>query len=443
MLSVVLSAAGLAQTAKPGRSGPETTAGVEERLKPLLAGQQHALAGGDSASIMTATRSLAAAALREMAEVRRREGEAGEAAELEQQAAALGGSSEGTSGSAQGGPAAVRRVGVGERRNLDEIEHRLREVLAASFNDLGTSEARQQSYAAALQDFLAAERWGGSTGPLLRNIGVAAFRLQNFAESTRALEAYAKTSPTDAPAREMLAMSEFSQGGFAAAAANFAAVPEMTERDARASYAWAFSLAHSGQQQRANEIARSLSAQSLPAENLALVCHVFMDTEAYEQAADCYRKAYRQEPSLKLAHYQVAESLLRLDRPAEAVPELRQELLLTPGDANVEYSLAYALLQTSQKDEARRLLAEVISADPANAQAQYQLGKLQLESGDLAGAVQHLEAAEINSPSSDYIHYQLQTAYRKAGRPADADRELRLYREIKAKARQRAPAGRP
>ena len=69
------------------------------------------------------------------------------------------------------------------------------------------------------------------------------------------------------------------------------------------------------------------------------------------------------------------------------------------------------------------------------AQPQYQFGKLLLESGNLAEAVTHLELAEQADASQDYIHYQLQAAYRKIGRTADADREARLYREIKARRR--------
>jgi hypothetical protein len=36
----------------------------------------------------------------------------------------------------------------------------------------------------------------------------------------------------------------------------------------------------------------------------------------------------------------------------------------------------------------------------------------------------------------DYVHYQLQAAYRKESRIAEADRELELYKEIKSKSRE-------
>ena len=37
------------------------------------------------------------------------------------------------------------------------------------------------------------------------------------------------------------------------------------------------------------------------------------------------------------------------------------------------------------------------------------------------------------------MHYQLQSAYRKAARTSDADRELQLYRQIKERDRGRTP----
>ena len=67
------------------------------------------------------------------------------------------------------------------------------------------------------------------------------------------------------------------------------------------------------------------------------------------------------------------------------------------------------------------ILEGLTSSHPNHAQAQYQLGKALLEQGKSAEAVKHLELAEQNDPGPDYIHYQLQAAYRKEGRTEDAD----------------------
>jgi len=50
-------------------------------------------------------------------------------------------------------------------------------------------------------------------------------------------------------------------------------------------------------------------------------------------------------------------------------------------------------------------------------------------------AIAHLEAAARELPQTDYVHYQLQAAYRKESRTVEADQEMKIYRELKAKNR--------
>ena len=316
----------------------------------------------------------------------------------------------------------------------------IRRLLAESYNDLGTAEARQQQFSGALAHFQQAEQWYSPSEDLLRNIGIAAFRTENYAEADRALTLYLRhsTQPDDTRPRMMLAFAQFSLGKFSDAASSFAAVREASLQDSRAAYSWAFSLARSGHQPQTNQIADELVKRDLPVDVLGLVCHLYVDTEDYEQSAGCYRRAVTQDPSMKLAHYQIGEALIRLDRPAEAIPELRKELELSPENPNVESSLAFALLQTSQKDEARTLLAKVTNAAPEQAEAQYQYGKLLLDDGNPADAIAHLQAAEKLDPEKDYVHYQLQSAYRRVGNTEAAAREAAAFREIKAQHREAA-----
>ena len=314
----------------------------------------------------------------------------------------------------------------------------LLQMLADGFNDLGTAQARMQQYDKALASFHEAEEWEPASRALLRNIGAAAFALGNYPEAARALTLYFKAPAAAAPddrAALMLGFSEFNQAHFAAAAHAFGSARSATMKDDRAAYSWAFSLARTGHAQEANSIANDLVGRALPGEILALVCHVYVDGENYQGSLDCYRKAYTQDPNLLLAHYEAGQSLIYLDRPAEAVAELQQEKKLQPDDPNVEYALDYALLQSSKKDEAQQRLTALVAQHPEQAAAQYQLGKLLLEQGKVTEAVEHLEASERADASPDYLHYQLGAAYRKANRATDAEREFKLYRDIKDKKR--------
>ncbi len=408
----------------------------------LQQAQAEALSSGDSASVATTTRALTRYLLHTLATLRQSQGDAAQGVELEEKARQMEIAPDSSAVQPLRQPAqkSWRLLSPVERKARESEEAQLKKLLAQSYNDLGTAEARQGNYAGAETHFEEATHWDTPSGSLLRNLGTAAFRVGDFPAAVRALGHYLQPSPSspavaDPRTQLMYALSLFSTGDFPTAARAFTAVGAEAMHDPRSAYSWAFSLAHSGDPKQANSIAADLSVQPLPPDVLSLVCHIFIDTESYGQSAECYRKVLAADPSFRLAHYQIGESLIRMDRPGEAVPEFRKEITLNPDDPNVQYSLAFALLQTSNKDEAFTLLRTITAAHPEMAEPQYQFGKLLLEAGNTAEAIPHLELAEQANGSLDYVHYQLQAAYRKTGRTADADREARLYREIKARRR--------
>ncbi len=160
----------------------------------------------------------------------------------------------------------------------------------------------------------------------------------------------------------------------------------------------------------------------------------------YEGALREYRAVAQLDAGVRQAHYNAGLSLIRLNRLEEAEDEFRRELRLNPSDEVSKYHLAYVLIERKQQTvEAVTLLKEAIAARPDYADARYRLGKALVEQGDVAGAIEHLEAAARAEPQKDYIRYQLSIAYRRASRAADADRELQLYKELKAASRELQP----
>jgi tetratricopeptide (TPR) repeat protein len=325
----------------------------------------------------------------------------------------------------------------------EQLKHRdrqLHQVLSNGFNDWGTAEALQHQYQPALAHFQQAEKWDPATPGLMRNLGTAAFLLQDYQESARALAPVVAQDPSDPRSRLMLAMSLFSIEKFAEAAQNFAPIGDLAMQDTRSAYAWAFSLAHIHQEQQANQIIDNLAARDLAPDVRMLVCQLYNTTENYEHAVPCFKRLSEENPAMPRAHFEAGATLVHLDRPADAISELRAELKLNTQDVETQYYLAFALLETSQRDEAVKLLQTVIAEKPDHAQAQYQLGKVLLEDGKTDEAIPHLEIAAKEDPSSDYIHYQLQAAYRRAGRTDDANRELAIYKQIKTSHRNTSPA---
>jgi tetratricopeptide (TPR) repeat protein len=334
------------------------------------------------------------------------------------------------------GAAARPNLTPEQAKALEQREQALKTVLGTSFNDWGTSEARQKNYARALSLFHEAEKWDPSTPELMRNVGLAAFRLGDYGEATRALQIAVKQNPQDQAALGMLGMSAFSSRQFGAAVKAFDALGEPLYRDPRMTYAYAFSLAQTGDANKSVEVLKRLLQQPLPSEMLMGIGDLFNLTLDYDDALKTYQKVIQQDPSLPRAHYYAGDMLIKLGRPDEAIAQFAEEMKITPDDPNVQYHYAYALLQTSRKDEAVALLTTITTAHPDHAQAQYQLGKTLLDAGQYQQAIEHLEAAAKYDPDHDYVHYQLQAAYRKAGRTADADRELAIYKQIKDQKRE-------
>lgn len=318
-----------------------------------------------------------------------------------------------------------------QKKELQQQEQQLRVILGKSFNDLGTAEARKQQYDLALVHFQEAEKWNPDTPRVTRNVGLAAFRAQKYAECVRAMKVVVAQDPQDKTAWAMLAMAAFSSEQYADAVKAFDVLGDAPMADPRMAYARAYSLAQTNEPQQAGAILDKLAAQNPPPDMLILVGQVYAFTGDQVHALQCFQKAAQLDPALKRAHYFAGVALIRQDKPAEAIPELQAELKMNPGDVDSQYNLAYALLQTNQPEQALPLLRSVVEKQPRYAPAQYELGKTLLEKGQVQEAIQHLEIAAQINPDLDYVHYQLQMAYRKAGRTADADREAKLYRDIK------------
>ena len=300
---------------------------------------------------------------------------------------------------AQPGEASAPHLTAQQKTDIQSAEQRLGLLLGNAYNDLGTSDARQKKYAVALSYFQQAERWNPAIPHLMRNIGFAAFRANDYAESARALKVVAQQEPGDKMVPPMLAMALFSSGQYADAVAAFDRLGDMPYSDPRVACAWASSLAHTNQPDKAVAILDRVALKPPSPDTLLLVGQVYSEMGNQQQALATFQKASQENPTLQRAHYYAGMTQLKLKQPANAVTEFEAELKLNPNDAD----------------------------------AQYQLGKVLLEQGKAKEALPHLQAAAKLSPDLADVHNQLQLAYRKLGRVADADREAKLAADSKSK----------
>jgi tetratricopeptide (TPR) repeat protein len=374
-----------------------------QKLQTLQSKQQEATSSGNPAAVMASSRALTTLAIQQLDDLSSR---------------------------------IKKSSSADERQRLKVREHQLRRILGSGFNDWATAEAREQQFDEALKHFREAERWGGSTPELMRNLGTAAFQQERYDESARALSIAVSADPGDQRSRLMLAMSLFLLERFSEAAKNFTPISDLAMQDTRTAYAWAYSLVRTDQPQQANAIADILAGRELSPDVHLLVCKLYTASENYEHAIPCFRKITAENPEMPNVHYELGATLIRLNKPADAIPELSEELTINPDDIDAQYDLAYALSETSHKDEALGLLRSVLAKNQNYPQAHYQLGKVLLEEGKTEEAIEHLEAGARLDPDDAIVHYQLQLAYRRAGRSEDANKELQRYKDIKASKRE-------
>ena len=195
------------------------------------------------------------------------------------------------------GGGSVTHLTADQTKAIEQGEKQLRAVLGTTFNDWGTSEARQKNYSRALTHFQEAEKWDPATPELLRNLGLAAFRLGDNREAARALQMAVQQNPQDQAARGMLAMALFSSQQYPEAAKAFEGLGDAVYRDPRMTYAYAFSLAHANDPTKAVEVLNRLAQQPLAPDMMMGVGDLYSQTGDYDDALKVYRNLIQQDPS--------------------------------------------------------------------------------------------------------------------------------------------------
>ena len=110
----------------------------------------------------------------------------------------------------------------------------------------------------------------------------------------------------------------------------------------------------------------------------------------------------------------------------QAAASFRDALAVQPDSTPARIWLASVYIDQGRYDEAQPLLDAAVQRDRRSTAALFQLGRLALARRDFPRAVSMFESAARSDPAASAVHYPLALAYRGAGRPAEADKELRM-----------------
>jgi tetratricopeptide (TPR) repeat protein len=218
-------------------------------------------------------------------------------------------------------------------------------------------------------------------------------------------------------------------GDLAEAEAHYRALLAADPDDASAWFALSRVLSARGAREAESALQRAVALDPVLAEATLFAGDRAWWNGEYAEALARYRRWLASKPRHPFALYasrRIAECLVRLDRPQDAMAALLEVLRFAPGhgDSRVELGLLFReqghLAQAiEQLEAARESLPEM--AHPAMA-----LGQTYLEAGEVPRAVSELEVAVEQRPCWAMAHGQLAAGLARMGRVQDADWHLRL-----------------
>jgi Flp pilus assembly protein TadD, contains TPR repeats len=172
-----------------------------------------------------------------------------------------------------------------------------------------------------------------------------------------------------------------------------------------------------------SEHADSARAEQLQGETLAA-------SGDYSAAQKHFRAALEKRPDLRGVHHALGELLLESGDYERAEAEFRAEARLTPGSAVTAYKLGVTLLHRGILQEAISELKRSNTLQPGMPETELELGRALHAAGE-AEAAEHWLRKALQHESSGSLaasaHFLLAEIYRKQGRVAEADQEMKLF----------------
>lgn len=144
-----------------------------------------------------------------------------------------------------------------------------------------------------------------------------------------------------------------------------------------------------------------------------------------------YRDAIRLNPHLPGAHFELAEQLRSSPDPAmnaQAEAEYKAAVQENPYDVRAWCRLGDSLGARHDFKAAEGDYRKALAVQPNDSDAQTGLAIVLIGMNRIAEAIPVLESAVKNDPTNIVAHYRLSVLYRRVGRTADADREMKEFK---------------
>jgi tetratricopeptide (TPR) repeat protein len=142
---------------------------------------------------------------------------------------------------------------------------------------------------------------------------------------------------------------------------------------------------------------------------------------SFRDALEDYRTAVAAHPDNEQARRHLAETLLIVGTPAEALIHYRWLEQRFPDRPEARLGLARCRRRLGQAEEARKLLDSLLAETPDHGEALWERGQLALDEGDAAQAEPWLRQAARLLPYDRRVHYALYRCLLELNRRAEAE----------------------
>jgi len=311
---------------------------------------------------------------------------------------------------------------------------------------LGQAKLYQKQWDAAIRFFTSAlERQYPEKDRLLVELAMA----QNEAGHPRdALATLAETPPPDDPrlAAQYYGITAFARGSLNQLDQAIAGIRSAVQFDDSVPDYWAFLIdLLIRTEQNPQALAEAIRAQrKFPDQPeiqflFALASYHVTESPLSRLALRNLRDADPADPRVLLAEG-LAER--KEGRTIEATAAFRKAAARGVPDAHL--LLGILLREAGETEEAEKEYREAERLNPNNGQVLMEMAKVLTNKKDFEGALSRLKKAVELMPSTPAVHYQIAVLYRRMERNEEAERHMKLFRELQAdQARQTGSSAKP
>jgi len=184
-------------------------------------------------------------------------------------------------------------------------------------------------------------------------------------------------------------------------------------------------------QDLARKAPQSYQAHELNAESLEV-------QGKWDIAQKEYEEILKQNPDVPGVHFRLGRILLSKPNPGpgmaeQAKKEFQEELKIDPNNAGAEYVLGELARENHEWEDAVQHFGRAAKLDVAFGDAYLGLGQSLISGKKYSEAISPLETAVKLEPQNPATHYSLATAYSRAGRKQDAEKEFAIHRQMTQK----------